>query len=594
MLFPPYTGWGSSYNEFPLLYLINAFASWITGIDVLTIMPKLTPIFGGLSVLVFYFLAYELTKNKKIAMLSTLFFAVLPFHVYQTSHASPLTIGHFFMVLSLYLFLRYRQNTKYVFPLLISTMLLIMSHHLTTYFYLISLILIVFVENASVKEWTLTLKKDIFYIIAASLLIFSYWALIAKTVFESFMRSGFSIGGIRLEPILIIIIFYLLFACLFGIIKIIRRFNDYIVRIKPTVKSPISKFCIKIIWPVYPFVKKKWPSTRSRILIFSVVILAVLIAMGYFSIFKMPWTNFSFTIESIIYSLPLLVAIAFGFAGFRYTWHIENGLFIRGWILAIVISFLYALVTNNSIILAHRHPEYLMAPLAIVMVYGLGGIFSDPYSKAMFSKLRNKKDIYVSYVSGKIKIPQKNRLIQLSVIFILVVSLTLSVYVVHRALNVAVEEITTEDVFAIEWISENLDKNTSTIASDHRLARMAEAYGFNTTKDETIVTWTAENLEEYIDELIGVSKNHSRITHIIIDDKMKNDVIHVSRKIFFKMTNETWTTAYDKFSQQPFELIYKNETIDVNPDTQEPIHWAEVYEVNWTYIDNFYLVNIKQ
>ncbi|MCK4996341.1 MAG: phospholipid carrier-dependent glycosyltransferase, partial [Thermoplasmatales archaeon] len=118
VLFPPYTGWGSSYNEFPLLYLINAFASWITGIDVLTIMPKLTPIFGGLSVLVFYFLAYELTKNKKIAMLSTLFFAVLPFHVYQTSHASPLTIGHFFMVLSLYLFLRYRQNTKYVFPLL--------------------------------------------------------------------------------------------------------------------------------------------------------------------------------------------------------------------------------------------------------------------------------------------------------------------------------------------------------------------------------------------------------------------------------------------------------------------------------------------
>jgi len=45
-IFPVYTGWGSSYNEFPVLYAINAFASWITGIDILTVMPKLTPIFG--------------------------------------------------------------------------------------------------------------------------------------------------------------------------------------------------------------------------------------------------------------------------------------------------------------------------------------------------------------------------------------------------------------------------------------------------------------------------------------------------------------------------------------------------------------------
>ena len=100
MIFPSYTGWGSSYNEFPVLYSVNAFASWITGIDILTIMPKLTPIFGGLAVLVFYFVVRELTDNKKISVLCTLFFAFMPFHVYQTSHASPLTMGHFFMMLS--------------------------------------------------------------------------------------------------------------------------------------------------------------------------------------------------------------------------------------------------------------------------------------------------------------------------------------------------------------------------------------------------------------------------------------------------------------------------------------------------------------
>ena len=153
-------------------------------------MPKLTPIFGGLSILVFYFFVYELIKNKKIAMISALFLAVLPFHVYQTSHASPLTMGHFFMILSMYLFLKYRKNTKYTIPLLISTALLIMSHHLTTYFYLIILIFVIFIENIKNKSWTITLKKDIYYIITSTVMTFSYWAFIATTVFQDFMGSG--------------------------------------------------------------------------------------------------------------------------------------------------------------------------------------------------------------------------------------------------------------------------------------------------------------------------------------------------------------------------------------------------------------------
>ena len=347
LLFPPYTGWGGSYNEFPVLYAITAFAHWISGIDIIIIMPKLIPLFGGLSVLIFYFIARELASNKKIALLCTLFFALMPFHVYQTSHASQLTLGHFFIMLSLYLFLKYRQNTKYILPLLISTMFLIMSHHLSTYFYLISLIGIVFVENASLKEWISTFRKDIFYIIATSLLVFAYWALVAKTIYEKFM-SGFSFGGIHLESVFIIIIFYVILACLFGIVKFIRRFNDYIVRVKPTVKSTISKFFIQIIWFVYPFVKKKWPSTRSRLKLFFLVLIVLLGAMLFFSATKMPWLGFSLTTESIIFAFPLVIAIVFGVAGFRYTWYAKNGLFIRGWIFAIVISLILMMATNNK------------------------------------------------------------------------------------------------------------------------------------------------------------------------------------------------------------------------------------------------------
>jgi 4-amino-4-deoxy-L-arabinose transferase-like glycosyltransferase len=113
-LFNPYTGWGSSYQYFPVLYAVTGIGHWITGIDTLTLMSKIAPIFGGLSVLIFYFVVYELIGDRKIAILSSLFLAVLPFHVYQTSHAAPLTMGHFFMMLSLYLFIKYRQDARYL------------------------------------------------------------------------------------------------------------------------------------------------------------------------------------------------------------------------------------------------------------------------------------------------------------------------------------------------------------------------------------------------------------------------------------------------------------------------------------------------
>jgi asparagine N-glycosylation enzyme membrane subunit Stt3 len=92
------------YNYFPVLYIFSALGHWITGVDLLWLMPKIAPVFGGLTVFIFYFIVYDLTKRRDLALLSSLFLAVIPFHVYQTSHAAPLTIGHFFMMLSFSLF----------------------------------------------------------------------------------------------------------------------------------------------------------------------------------------------------------------------------------------------------------------------------------------------------------------------------------------------------------------------------------------------------------------------------------------------------------------------------------------------------------
>ena len=564
-LFNPYYGWGGSYQYFPVLYAVTGIGHWISGIDTLTLMSKIAPIFGGLSVLIFYFVVYELIGDRKIAILSSLFLAVLPFHVYQTSHAAPLTMGHFFMMLSLYLFIKYRQDARYLTPLFISTVLLIMSHHLTTYFYLISLIFIVFFENASIKEWTLHVKKDVLYILLTSGLVFSYWAFIAKPVYEGFMNSGFRLGPIHIGSSHLLVLFYVLFFSSFGIIWLKRRYNLFVEREKPSARSCIAKF--------------------------SVTLIICFIIMGVFSFIKMPWTNFSFTILSIIYAIPLLLIFGFGVAGLRYTRFMKNGGFVRGWLLAILVSFTYGTVTNSSVIIPDRHFEYMMAPLSIIAVYGLEGIFLNTNHEPLLKWWRRgiphiRKPQFD--LSVKKRIVQKRQIIYLFVVVLLVTTNAVSVYPSQASLlKASYEGIGNEDLAAIEWMDKNLDKNTSIIASDHRLARMTEAVGFNTTRDDAIAIWGAKNLTGCINELCGIGKNYSIITHVVIDDVMKDMIVHVGADNVY-MTNETSQEAYEKFLHQPFELIYRNETID--PNTETATHWAEVYQVNWTYIERLSLI----
>ena len=556
-LFNPYSGWGSSYQYFPVLYAITGGMHWLTGVDVLTIMTKIAPIFGGLSVLIFYFVIYELLGDKKKAFLSMLLFAVMPFHVYQTSHASPLTVGHFFMMLSLYFFIKYRQDTRYIIPLSISTILLVMSHHLTTYFYLISLLMIVFVENASIREWASSLKKDVVYIILASGIIFSYWMIVATPVYESFMKSGLKLGSIHISSQYMILLFYLGVFLMFGIIWLKRKLNL--------------------------FREKKKPSVKSAVLKFSLTMIICLSAMAFFSFVKLPWTNFSFTFLSIVYSIPLLLVFGFAIAGFRYVGLEKNGHFIRGWLLAIVFSFVFSIVTNSAALFPHRHLEYMMAPLSIIAIFGISAIFLNlRYEKisSFTNKIRSTKKPAI-YFFKKSSLLQKRNIIYLAVILFLVTANAISVYPSHVALNASYEVITDEDLACIDWMERNLDKNRTVIASDHRLARVTEAVGFNTTVDEASIIWVAEDFVDCLFELEGIGKNYSRITHVLIDDILTERVVHVGFGEIFYMTNE----SYEKFSNQPFELVYRNATI--NPDTEEE-SWTEVYKVNWAYIEEYF------
>jgi hypothetical protein len=346
-IFNEYNGWGGMYNYFPVLYIFSAFGHWITGIDLLWVMPKIAPIFGGLTVLIFYFIVYELTKRRDLALLSSLFLAVIPFHVYQTSHAAPLTMGHFFMILSTYLFLKFMNERKYLMPLLISTVFLIMSHHLTTYFFLITIFFIVVIK--SIRIDLRNMYRDVAYVTVASALTFSYWVFIATPVFSTFMNKGLSISSY-----FVILLFYVsLFGLLLGIAALKKNTPQWMHHLKKT----------RMFDPVY---------SRKRALIYFIAgFVFILSAEIMFLFVNFPVSGIRMKPFSILYSIPMLLFIGFGCLGVEYLKEVKNRWFFQAWLCAILSSFIYSLVTVNTTLFPDRHVEYLTVPACLFAAVGV-------------------------------------------------------------------------------------------------------------------------------------------------------------------------------------------------------------------------------
>jgi hypothetical protein len=544
-IFNEYNGWGGMYNYFPVLYIFSALGHWVTGINLLWVMPKIAPVFGGLTVLIYYFIVYDLTKRRDLALLSSLFLAVIPFHVYQTSHAAPLTMGHFFMVLSIYLFLKYMNEKKYLIPLLTSTVLLIMSHHLTTYFFLIIIFCIVVIK--SIHFDLRQIYRDIAYVSTASALTFCYWTFIATPVFSTFMNKGLSISSY-----LVILLFYVTF---FGLLLGIAALKK---------NTPAWVHGLRTLFSFNP------ASSRKRaVLYFTAGFVFILCAEIMFLFVNFPVSGIRMRPLSILYSIPMLLFIGFGCLGVEYLKQIKNRWFIQAWLLAILFSFIYSLVTVNTTLFPDRHVEYLSVPACVFAAVGVLYFFRfrDYKISLSFKKQFSSPSIRVLFIFA---------------VCGLVFSNAVAVYPVYRSLEWMDESIPNETANAITWITENLDKNTTMVATDLRLSKMMWAEGINATFEQTNDTWTCDTWVGCIADFDN-QRNHHAVTHVLIDDVMRDMSvnIHVLQSVY--MTN----VSYLKFKQEPFELVYRNVTVNQN---NEEIHWAEVYKVNWSFIEQYRMV----
>lgn len=535
-LINPYNGWGASYQYFPVLYAITGFVHFITGIETIQLLSKIAPIFGGLTIPILYLIVYEIFKDRNIALISSALLSTATFHVYQTSHAAPLTVGHFFMMISIYFFIKFIKKSTYIIPLLISTSLLIMSHHFTMYFYIISITFMLFAyANYHSSSW----KKSyslLIYVLSASTLAFSYWILVATPVYEGFMN-----GKLFVSSPFVILIYYLSTLTGFFISMHSQKIKDYIPPIK--FNFPLCSLSKKVI------------------ILFSAILVASLIAIRT----GIPGVYIALTPLAVMYSIPMILLASFSLAGFSLLKDKSNGVILNGWIIALIGSFLFSLLSAK--LMPDRHLEYLIVPLCVPASLTIKQLIQN-HSISGVKTLFTHPTLHPSFRLSK---PHLRTMAIPVIVASLIIANTMAAYPTIDALDSLDERVSDPCISVLEWMDGNVS-NTSVIASDHRLSMLCWANGYNITYGETNITWTSEHVLQCISELKRLN-----VTHVLIDDIMQKNVINIEVGEYYHMTNQ----SYEKFHYNPFTLVYRNATVN---EEFEEVHWIELYEINYTMI----------
>ena len=572
--------WGSSgYGSFPMLYLIILFFHAITGIAPNVLLLKIPPVIGGLCVVPLYFITYTLTRNRKLSLIASFLLAINPVHMYQTSMPYFLTIGHFFLLLSIYFFIKWQEEKKYFYYLVLTSLLLLLSHHLTTYMFIISSLGISFILQIYARNSKRKTKRNFLFVSLYSGVVFAYWLTRVKGMY-SFLSSPFH----HLIPwygtiILFYVALYLLYLLSF--------------HLKLTKLSKVRKWIGEI----------KISHIFSFSLAFSMVVFLLLALVGLRG-YYIPFT-------AILYSIPFMLTIGFMGVGLSRMYKNSRMFYVvTGWLGAITLSMLFSVITWGSLE-PWRHIEYMMEPLSIVGAWGVGEVLRSKMFKKVSIKKRVKvvleAPIYimshrtsidspmpmetsVPVASGRqirepmeyeevYPIGRNMQIIFVSIfIFLLLMTGITAFPFMEQIEHPRKQGIPPVVMSGINWVVLNADKNY-TVATDHLIGSVVEAYGFNSSFEYNYKLWNATSWEDCMWELMGLNGTYPPIKYIIISSSMYELGVYGynESKNPLEPPVQMGKAGYEKFKKKPFDLVFKNST----PDNSD---WVEVYMVDWNYI----------
>ena len=336
-----YAGWGITYPEFPGMFLVQDSSVLLGGVSVEATLALLVPIAAGLVVLPLFLLTARITRNAVAGLLASAFLAVAMPHVFATSHTAPATLGDLLAVAGLLLFIRLHEDRRAAVPLGLVTPAIVVTHHLSAYFFLVMVLsTVVFRNLIAPARWSAGLRREVGFIAYLLVVTFAFWFGDAPTFGNQLLRA------VNVNP------WWLIFVVFGGLLAA----AVFLVAARP-----------RIGWRYRP----RAASRNHALAIFAIALAFLFGFAGYLAVDAIPGTTISLTPLGIIAFSPFLVVLALSAPGRSDLAFLEFGHAPLAWLIALVLSTIVGIVAAPTVLIPYRHMEYLLIPLAVFLGVGL-------------------------------------------------------------------------------------------------------------------------------------------------------------------------------------------------------------------------------
>ncbi len=344
-----YTGWGYAYPDFPGLFLLAAAGAGSMGIGVFGAITLLVPAVTALSVLPLFLLFRRIYPHDTIAVLGAGLATVAMPRLFSIAHPAPLAVGDLLAVAGLWLFVEGRRDARWYGPLALVGGALIVTHHLSSYFFLVSSLggLLLF-ELWRPGGWSRRLPvRELVFLGGFTTALLLFWFQYARD-FHGVLASGGLPPALIGSPVPLLLAALgalLLVGCL---LRTYRRYRSH-----------------------RPF-RVRLPTDRSMMLDGALIAGGVVAGLSVLFLVPLPATQQELSPGTLLWFAPLLLTLGFAGGSRRLLSLGRMGPWAIAWLLAIGLSALFALATNSAVLLPSRHAEYLVIPLGLLVAVVLG------------------------------------------------------------------------------------------------------------------------------------------------------------------------------------------------------------------------------
>ncbi|MCI4347291.1 MAG: hypothetical protein L3J97_01565 [Thermoplasmata archaeon] len=510
--FPTYQGWGSAYPDFPGIFALAGAVSGALGVDPLSSLAYTLPILGAISVFPLFLLFRRVFQHDLIALFGAAFAGAAMPRMFILAHPAPQALGDFLVVAALWMYVEGRRDRRWYLPLALVAGALIVTHHLSSYFFILAALgIVVLLELWRPGAWSRRFPTRELAFSAAFLVAFlAYWFYHAPHFLNITLAQ---LSGFRSVPAPAFI------AAAIGVVVVAGVFISARRR-RALERGGHARF----------------PTDRSTLLEILLIAAGTTGGLALLLVLPLPPGNQHVTAGELLYFAPFYLPMALT-AGTRRLLSLSRlGSFAIVWlaVLALSVAVAFAIPEVGKILIPGRHVEFVAIPLGLLLALGLG---------RWVARARDRVGRPAVFAGACVAV-------------LLLAANAAIVYPPPADFGGFQEGLTLPDQALWLWAGIGLAPQTA-VASDHRLSSMMFGFDDLATTYQTTphlfinASWSAAAAELHSS---GAPLKNRMIEAVALDATMHSGVALVPDNLALPLSPE----AAQWFSAPPFVPVYES------------------------------------